>query len=49
MTLATRKLPLYLLALLMAGVVLGFGFAGWIRHAGALMLALTEQSLSWCL
>lgn len=49
MTLANRKTPLYVLAMLLAGAVLAFGFAGWIRHAADLMLSLGEQGLSWCL
>lgn len=44
-----RKIPLYLLAVLLAGTVLTLGFAGWMRHAGELVLSLSQQGLSWCL
>ena len=43
------KWPLIAVGLLLAALVLGAGMAGWVHHAGALLLSMGEAGLSWCL
>ncbi|MBB4063566.1 hypothetical protein [Gellertiella hungarica] len=45
----TRTWPIAAVAAALAALVLSVGFAGWIRHAGELMLSLGQAGLSWCL